>query len=467
VILSVAAAAAALVSGPPALSLKPCVLKESVSARCGSLVVREDRRTSAGRKIKVFVAVLRAYGPKPHAAPIFWLSGGPGGAAASDDAPFAQSVFVGANRKRDIVLIDQRGVGKSAPLLCPPAGPSDPADEVAARAYAENCLRLVGRDPRLYTTDPAMDDVDAVRRALGYRRVVLYGGSYGGTAAQVYIARHQPNIAAAVLDGATLLDVPIWERMPLSTQAAFDRLAARCSNDPVCRSVVPDLAGDLHAVFARLRAAPIAVPGAEPAATFDIADAQGTLRLLLRVPSTAARVPMILHRAAAGDYSEFLAQWASDEAAGGDTGPKLMYWAILCGEGWSRNDPTEIARLGSGTEFLESALTMARVQAFACGVLGPPLPAPDTGVVPRSRVPVLFLVGGMDPQDPLENVAAAPRSLTNAQILLVPGAGHGSLQHGCLSAVATRFFQNHRLTPADRACAAKVQPPPFAVGGSR
>jgi len=463
VILSVAAAAAALVSGPPALSLKPCVLQQTVTARCGTLVVREDRRTNSGRKIKVFVGVLRAYGPKPHAAPIFWLAGGPGG-AASDDAPFAQSAFVAANQKRDIVLIDQRGVGKSAPLLCPPAGPVDADDEVAARAYAENCLRLVGRDPRLYTTDPAMDDVDAVRRALGYKRVVLYGGSYGGTAAQVYIARHQANVAAAVLDGATLLDVPIWERMPLSTQTAFDRLAIRCSNDLACRSVVPDVAGDLHAVFARLRTSPIAVPGAEPAATFDLVDAQNTLRLLLRVPSTAARVPLILHRAAAGDYSEFLAQWASDA---GDTGAKLMYWAILCGEGWSRNDPTEIARVGVGTEFLESALMHARAQAFACSVLGPPLPAPDTGVVPRSRVPVLFLVGGMDPQDPLENVAAAPRSLTNAQILIVPGAGHGSLQHGCLSAVATRFFQNHRLTSADRACAAKVQPPSFALSASR
>jgi pimeloyl-ACP methyl ester carboxylesterase len=78
-------------------------------------------------------------------------------------------------------------------------------------------------------------------------------------------------------------------------------------------------------------------------------------------------------------------------------------------------------------------------------------------------VPVLFLVGGTDPQDPLENVEAAPSSFPNAQILVVPGAGHGSLQHGCLPAVAARFLTSHRLTPADRSCAATVQPPPFAA----
>jgi pimeloyl-ACP methyl ester carboxylesterase len=106
---------------------------------------------------------------------------------------------------------------------------------------------------------------------------------------------------------------------------------------------------------------------------------------------------------------------------------------------------------------------MARAQAFICAQLGTPVPAPDTGVVPRVRTPVLFLVGGMDPQDPLANVVDAPRSLPNAQILVVPGAGHGAVQHGCLPQVAARFFLNHRLAATDRACAARVEPPPFAL----
>jgi pimeloyl-ACP methyl ester carboxylesterase len=444
--------AAAAIGAAPALPLKPCVLPGFVPARCGRLAVREDRRVANGRKLKLFVAVVTAFGPRPHREPVFYLAGGPGGAAASDDAAFAARALLPANARRDLVLVDQRGVGKSAPLLCATAPQS--IDE------AQECLRAVGRDPRLYTTDAAMDDVDAVRQALHYRRIVLYGGSYGGSAAQVYIARHGVHVAAAVLDGATLLDVPIFEHMPVATQRAFDRLAQRCAADTACHAAFPDVAGDLKIVFARLRAAPIV----DGAITFDVVAAQNTLRLALRVPAATAGVPLALHRAAAGDYRPLLAAWASVTGGESLTGRQLMYWSIVCAEGWARFDAAEVRRSAAGTEFLESSLEGAQTVQVVCPLLGPPLPAPDTGVVPKSPVPVLFLVGGQDPQDPVENVAAAPASLPNAQILVVPGAGHGSLPFGCVPNVAARFFTTHRLTAADRACASAVLPEPFATG---
>lgn len=450
-ITAVAAVAAALGTSTPTLPLKPCTLPGAVVARCGRLAVREDRRLPKGRKIKLFVAVVPAYGPKPHRAPIFYLSGGPGGAAASGDAPFAVRSLTAANRSRDLVLVDQRGVGRSAPLLCPTV----PQTFDEARA----CLRGVGRDPRLYTTDAAMDDVDVVRHALRYSQIVLYGGSYGASAAQVYVARHGSHVAAAVLDGASLLDVPLFERMPLATQRSFDRLAARCASDAACHAAFPDVAQDLRTVLARLRDAPVQ----DGAYSFDVASAQGTVRLALRVPSASARLPLALHRAAAGDYGDLLDGWEASISEARVTARQLMYWGIVCGEGWARTDEAEVRRWAAGTSFLDDGLGQALSAQAVCPLLGTPLPAPDTGVVPKSRVPVLFLVGGMDPQDPLENVEAAPASLPNAQILVVPGAGHGSLQYGCVPNVAARFFTSHRLTDADRACASTVVPSPFAL----
>lgn len=420
-------------------------------ARCGRLAVREDRRIANGRKIKLFVAVVRAYGPSPHQAPVFYLSGGPGGAAASGDAAFAVQTLTPANRSRDLVLVDQRGVGKSAPLLCPTIPQT--VDE------AKECLRAAGRDPRLYTTDPAMDDLDAVRYALHYRRIVLYGGSYGASAAQVYIARHGSQVAAAVLDGASLLDVPLFERMPLSTQRSFDRLAARCASEVACHTAFPDVAKDLTTVLAGLRASPLQ----DGSSSFGLSEVEGTVRLALRVPAATAVLPLALHRAAAGDYRELLDDWKAATADDGVSARQLMPWAIRCSEGWARTEEAEVRRWAAGTAFLEDGIDMALEAQSVCPLLGTPLPAPDTGVVPKSRVPVLFLVGGMDPQDPLENVEAAPASLPNAQILVVPGAGHGSLQYGCVSNVAARFFTSHRLTEADRACASAVLPLPFAL----
>jgi hypothetical protein len=116
VIVAVAAAAATL-AGNAALPLKPCTLPGFAPARCGRLAVREDRRLKSGRKIKLFVAVVAAYGPRPHREPIFYFSGGPGGAAASEDAAFASRILLPANRTRDLVLVDQRGRPVGAPAL--------------------------------------------------------------------------------------------------------------------------------------------------------------------------------------------------------------------------------------------------------------------------------------------------------------------------------------------------------------
>jgi pimeloyl-ACP methyl ester carboxylesterase len=389
-----------------------------------------------------------------------WLAGGPGGAAASDDARFAQTVFLRANRTRDIVLVDQRGVGRSTPLLCPSAKPGSTYD---AATDARSCLRGLKHDPRLFTTDAAMDDVDDVRAALGYSRIVLYGGSYGATAAQVYLARHGSRVSAAVLDGATLLDVPIWERMPRSTQAAFDVLRMRCAADDACNRAFPDPAADLAVVLAAARHAPLAVPGPDGPTPFDVSDVQDVVRTLLRSPAGAARLPLLLRRGATGDLAGLVDEWLGMRGTADQTARMPMYWAIRCAEGWSRDDPGEIQRLGARTAFLEAALADARGQALVCDLLGSSRPAPDTGVVPRSRVPVLFLVGGTDPQDPAANVAQAKRSLPNAEILIVPGGGHGTIHLGCVSRIATRFFGAHRVQRADRRCAAAFRPPPFVL----
>jgi len=441
--------AAAAFAGSPALKLRPCELPGAVRARCGQLAVREDRSRPGGRKIKLFVGVLRAFGPRPHKEPLFYLSGGPGGAAASGDAAFAARVFTSANERRDIVLVDQRGVGRSAPLVCKTIPQT--VDE------AKTCIRGLGRDPRLYTTDAAADDLDVVRQALHYRRIVLYGGSYGGTAAQVYIARHGSRAAAAVLDGATLLDIPIFERLPFTTQRAFDRLAGRCAAEKACSAAFPNVRSDLQNVLGRLRRAPLVVAGS----TFGASEAQDTLRLLLRVPATAVRVPKLVHAAAAGDYSGLLSAWEELVFGEQDGARQLMYWSIVCGEGWARLDAGEARRWGADTEFLEASLEGAATRQAVCSLLGPPFPAPDTGTALRSSVPVLFLVGAMDPQDPLENVEPAQQTLPNAQILVVAGAAHGAVQYGCLPRVVARFFSARRLGPADRACSGQVQPPPF------
>ena len=125
---------------------------------------------------------------QPSDGALFYLEGGPGG-AASDELPEFDQLFGKIAATRDIVFVDQRGTGGSHPLRCPPAAVRV-EDIGAVAAYVRRCFARIGPAARQYTTAPAMDDIEAVRRALGYGRIDLFGGSYGATAAQIFLRLH-------------------------------------------------------------------------------------------------------------------------------------------------------------------------------------------------------------------------------------------------------------------------------------
>ena len=175
------------------LPLTPCQLSgdgmpDRLQARCGTLEVFENRVAGTGRKIPVNVAVIEATGSKVAPDPIFLLAGGPG-TAATEVYPALIPALARINQRRDIVLVDQRGTGKSNALQCPQldedAPENEPVEQSVARVKA--CVQSLNGDPRYYTTTLGMADLDDVRSALGYERINLYGGSYGIRAAFIYM----------------------------------------------------------------------------------------------------------------------------------------------------------------------------------------------------------------------------------------------------------------------------------------
>jgi pimeloyl-ACP methyl ester carboxylesterase len=76
---------------------------------------------------------------------------------------------------------------------------------------------------------------------------------------------------------------------------------------------------------------------------------------------------------------------------------------------------------------------------------------------------VLLLQGGADPQDPPANVANAVRELPNSRTVIVPGAGHGAIQHGCARALATRFVERGDAKTLDTTCIRLYRAPPFVI----
>jgi pimeloyl-ACP methyl ester carboxylesterase len=441
----------------PELRLRPCTLRPSVEARCGTFTVPENRGVKGGRTIALRVAVIPARDGGTRRDPIVVLAGGPGGSAVESAFGMLQ-LFSSVNGARDILLVDQRGTGRSNALECPVPKKPLPATAAAIRAYVEACLGRFRADPARYTTVPAMEDLAEVIRALGYEKVNVYGGSYGATAAQYLLAQHPELVRTAIFDGGTLLDIPIFERWGPNGERALRSVLARCAATPRCVRAYPRVRREAFEMMAALRKRPVRALGV----VIGPAEAAGTLQALTRSPEGAARIPWVAHRAVEGDWAPLVLSM-DEQGAGGAETRRLMYWSIVCNEPWARWSPARTRAASRGTYLAERTTLDAQRVAAVCSVW-PKAPQPawsDARV--RSDVPVLLIVGGNDPQDPLANVRGARQAMPASRTVVVPHAGHGALQLGCLPEVAQRFVERGTAVGLDTRCVGRYTPPPFVI----
>src|ERR1700692_1432446 len=218
----------------------------SIAARCGVLKVPEDRAQPAGATIDLSVAVVPALNRRAAAAPLFLLAGGPGQGATAMYLSLAPA-FARVNRHHDIVLVDQRGTGKSAPLSCDyPDDWQATSDLMAALRQATlACLKKYGDRVRFYTSSAAVADLAAVREALKVPAIDLYGASYGTRVAQLYMRRFPGSVHAVILDGVTYPEQAIGPQTPLDGQRALDLIVKRCRDSRDCAAAYPQLQQDL------------------------------------------------------------------------------------------------------------------------------------------------------------------------------------------------------------------------------
>src|SRR5690606_14402118 len=169
------------------IAFTPCSLsapmsRTSLEAQCATFEVPEDRANPAGRKIALNVAWLQpGDGGEKLPDPVFFLAGGPGQAAVAS-YPQLDPVFKEVRKRRSVILVDQRGTGKSNLLAC--GGDDDAATDIspsAMRAQAAQCVETLSEkaDLRHYTTTDAIADLDDVRKAIGAAQINLVGVSYG------------------------------------------------------------------------------------------------------------------------------------------------------------------------------------------------------------------------------------------------------------------------------------------------
>ncbi|HEY0766772.1 MAG TPA: alpha/beta hydrolase [Steroidobacteraceae bacterium] len=465
-------AAGTAASPAPGLALSACELEHPlrltvVPAECGTLAVREGSPDSVGRVIFLRVARVPAISRSKRADPLFVLAGGPGFGAGDLYAAVAPA-FARIHRDRDIVLIDQRGTGRSHPLKCPFSEEdlySAPGDQAAREM--QRCLAELApaSDVAWFTTSVAVQDLERVRAALGYPRIDLYGASYGTRVAQHYLRRFPQRTRTVVLDGVVPPRLAIGPEMALNAQRALDSILSRCARAPDCRAHFGDPNDAYRALRLALDTEAVAVNLPDPTTGQPLLlkfTAQHLAGLLLRMSyqaEHAALLPLLLHEAhERHDYRGLAAQYL---LAGHDdrllaTG---MAQSVLCAEDVPFYDPgtidrAQLSRTFLGTQQVDNLISVCRF--WPRGPIDRDFHAPL-----KSEVPVLLLSGSDDPVTPAAYAEEARRGFAHSRHVVLQGFGHGQLTAPCVDRLMAEFLERASVEGLDVSCVHAARPQAF------
>jgi len=463
-----AAKAAILISPRRKLDLQPCSVADlTKDALCGQYEVYEDRVKKTGRKISLNVIVLPALVDKPERDPIFYLQGGPGGAATS---VAGASFMLRLRRTRDVVLVDQRGTGKSNPLFCSLMGSESDMRGAFAEGYTIEAVRACrtelekNADLRLYTTTIAMADLDDVRAGLGYDKLNVYGGSYGSTAALSYLNFYPQHVRTVTISGVAPPDNPLPLAFAKGVEHAINRLIDDCAADEKCKAAYPNLRQDWMTVAANLTKGPVSFDAINPYSqqkqqvTMTREGFAELMRLVLYNPTLISLLPAVIHEMRQGDYSHF-AFYAYQIRHGLDVAiARGMQLSVICVEDIPFLKEADIRSETNGT-FYGSDKAHAYIRACEQWPRGE-MPAKFRQPI-KSDLPVLILSGEVDPVTPPELATPLLRWLPNGRQILMHNATHSS--YYCQEKLAREFIEQGTAKGLDTSCVEGIKRLPFVT----
>jgi pimeloyl-ACP methyl ester carboxylesterase len=472
--LLTAAAAAALAASPvtsasaatSTVAFKAC--GDAPTFGCGHLSVPLDPTGAVPGTITLAIRrQLSATGSATTA--VVALAGGPGQAALPFANTFAQ-ILAPALKTDDLVVFDQRGTGYSGALKCPALRLTGPVSKVIP-----SCAMQVGPTRGLYTSDDTVADIEALRQALGYTKLLFYGTSYGTKVALRYAAAYPDNVAGLILDSTVTPNGPdIFDQ---SSYAAVPRILAQTCASGACPGV-GDPNADLTKVLARLTGAAVTATYVDGSGKPEhLSITAGVITSILFAgdedPAVRADFPAAIAAAAGGDYAllAILAAHAVYGAAPNNTVDNPLFFDTECEElpfPWVRTDtPAQRAAaalanaqsLPAGTFGGFSAASAYRQStASDCAYWPFASTAPEPQVTALPNVPTLIISGANDLRTPTSNATAVAALIPDATVVVVPQTGHSVLttEFGTCAKNAVDAFL--AATPIDTACTPAPMP---------
>ena len=443
----------------------------ALSAECGTLRIPENPDKPDGRSIELFVARVPAISLNKRPDPLFLIAGGPG-TSAVDLYTSSAGPFERVRRDRDIILVDQRGTGRSHRLDCDYGNDNvfERIDEIKVGAINIECRDALSKnaDLRMFTTSIAVRDLDKVRQALGYEHINLYGTSYGTRVAQHYARRFPKSTRTVILDGVVNPEVVLGPAIAIDAERALERILARCARDADCARAFTDPAADYRTLRAQLTAKPVksmvsdAATGRPIHFDFTSRHLSAVLRFASYNDDQAALLPLSLHLATHEENFTPLASqfrvFANSLQAAFAYG---MYNSVACSEDAPLIDTTKLDLVALEATHMGAEQVQQLVEAckeWPRGVVDADLHSPF-----KSEAAALLLSGADDPVTPPPYAAAAQRAFADSKHVIVAGHGHGQLSAPCVDRIIANFVSAGTARGLDTACIDKLKPMPFFI----
>ena len=431
--------------------------------RCGTVSVPRNYDNPGAGRFRLAVVVVRSAQQPALPDPVVYINGGPGSpltvyADHQARAPYA----VG----RDLILVDQRGTGRSEPKLCPhlkgafldttlaiATGPSDASLAKRRTVYAACRAEATahGFDLKDFGTSVTVADFEWVRRALGIERWNVYGESYGTTVAMTLVALHPETVRSAVLDSIYPPDPR--PRQSTNVADALDAFFRYCAGDQACAAAYPDLAATYRATVSGLGQAPLIVtvppklhfPDDRVSLTSTLFEA--LVSRLIYYPSDYPSLPHLIatvHDRDGQGLGKVLASARVAMAAAVNPSTNL---AVECRDRPHYRDP-----LPAGASVLDRLLPYGLCDDWS--ELGP---APLVPI--GSAVPTLVMAGEFDPVTrPSDSRHVAALIGPHAHWVEFPRIGHNVRRFSSCGAKIAADFLDNPAGPPDTSCADRAAP---------
>jgi len=447
-----------------ALAFAPCASNAPAGFSCAAMPVPLDRRGQVPGTISLSVERKLA-GPIQSKAAVLALAGGPGQAALGL-GEFIAKALAPALTARDLLIFDQRGTGASGPLSCAALNSFSAS---ASQAF-EHCALQLGPARGAYTTQESVADIEAIRQAAGYEKLVLYGTSYGTKVAEQYAERYPQHVEALVLDSVVPPDGP--EPFSIPTFQAIGAVLGELCSKGACTAITPNPLADIASLAARLRKHPASGSvydgsGHRHTATLAEPGLLGILEAGDLNPALRALLPAAVRSALRNDPDpllrlQLLAEGLIPNRPGGqpseensDQIDEALFVTTTCEEApfpWQRSGApaTRLAEARGalsalpGSDFYPFDAPTAFESSLIPACAGWP-DASAASVVPGALpdVPALILSGAQDLRTPTSGARRVAALIPDAQLLVVPFTGHsviGSDFSGCATQAVTAFF---------------------------